>query len=162
MEMRPHLRRVYLSVRDLDTYGPAACQLGFKTLPELDVSLDGETFHSALLDLGPSSVDGWLAQQLATELGVADDDILDAAAHELVLEGRRVALTPLEYSVIAYLQQNEGKPVSRASLIENVWGYSHVGSNVVETVVRSLRKKLGERASAIDTVRGVGYRFRRP
>jgi DNA-binding response OmpR family regulator len=52
--------------------------------------------------------------------------------------------------------------VSRGSLIENVWGYSYEGSsNVVDTVVLSLRKKLGQQASAIETVRGVGYRFRR-
>jgi DNA-binding response OmpR family regulator len=41
-----------------------------------------------------------------------------------------------------------------------VWGYTHVGSNVVDTIVRSLRRKLGERASMIETVRGHGYRMR--
>jgi len=119
-------------------------------------------YHTALLDLGPSSVDGWLTRLVAAELGVGDDDILDANAHELVLDGRRVTLTPLEYSVFSYLYQNEGRAITRAALIENVWGYSYAGSNVVETVVRSLRKKLEDRASAIETIRGVGYRFRRP
>ena len=47
-----------------------------------------------------------------------------------------------------------------AEVASAVWGYSHVGSNVIDTVVRSLRKKLGERASMIETVRGRGYRLR--
>jgi DNA-binding response OmpR family regulator len=45
-------------------------------------------------------------------------------------------------------------------LIEDVWGWKQTGSNVIEAVIRSLRKKLGDRASAIETIRGSGYRFR--
>lgn len=60
-----------------------------------------------------------------------------------------------------YLRRHEGRAVSRADLIENVWGYSYEGgSNVVDTIVRSLRKKLGGQARTLETVRGVGYRFR--
>ena len=51
--------------------------------------------------------------------------------------------------------------VSRYDLLADVWGYdANVGSNVIEAVVHSLRKKLGPRSSVIETVRGVGYRFR--
>lgn len=51
--------------------------------------------------------------------------------------------------------------VNRISLLQDVWGYSYQGgSNVVEAVIRSLRKKLGSRASMIETVRGSGYRLR--
>lgn len=61
-----------------------------------------------------------------------------------------------------YLYQREDRAVTRTSLLEEVWGYDYEGdSNVVDVVIRSLRKKLGERASLIETVRGVGYRFRR-
>jgi len=115
-----------------------------------------------MIDFGPTSVDGWLAGLVAAELGVEEGGILDIDARELVLNGQRTGLTPLEFGVIHYLYQHEGKAVSRASLIENVWGYSYDGgSNVVDTVILSLRKKLGEQASVIETVRGVGYRFRR-
>ncbi|MGH7484187.1 MAG: winged helix-turn-helix domain-containing protein, partial [bacterium] len=63
--------------------------------------------------------------------------------------------------VLEYLLDREGQAVSRASLIQDVWGYSYTGgSNVIEAVVRSLRKKLQERASCVETVSGVGYRFR--
>jgi DNA-binding response OmpR family regulator len=50
--------------------------------------------------------------------------------------------------------------VSRAALLRDVWGYEEAsGSNVIEVIVRSLRRKLGAQASAIETVRGLGYRF---
>ena len=76
------------------------------------------------------------------------------------MDGRRVDLTRLEFDVLDYLHQRRGKVVDRSDLLRDVWGYSHVGSNVIDTVVRSLRKKLGERASMIETIRGLGYRLR--
>jgi DNA-binding response OmpR family regulator len=72
-----------------------------------------------------------------------------------------VPLTKLELAVFDYLQRHANKAVSRASLLEDVWGYSYTGgSNVVDVVIRSLRKKLGDRSAVIETVSGVGYRVR--
>lgn len=71
-------------------------------------------------------------------------------------------LTRLEFGVLSYLRQRDGRVVDRASLLRDVWGYEDGGSNVIEAVVRSLRRKLGDRAPAIETVRGVGYRFTSP
>jgi DNA-binding response OmpR family regulator len=113
-----------------------------------------------MLDFGPSSVDGWLTKLAARELLIEEDSILDPVERQLVIGGRRVDLTRLEFEVLDYLYQRQGKVVDRSSLLRDVWGYSHVGSNVIDTVVRSLRKKLGERASMIETVRGRGYRLR--
>ena len=60
-----------------------------------------------------------------------------------------------------YLQAHPGKAVSRYDLMEAVWGYRNdTASNVVDVVVRSLRRKLGVESSAVETVRGTGYRFR--
>jgi len=161
MALRPNLRRVYSVVCDLPTFAPVISKLGFRPLDEADVKLDNIIYHAAVLDFGPASVDGWLAGLVAAELGVEEGGILDIDARELVLDGQRAALTPLEFGVMHYLYQHEGKAVSRSSLLEHVWGYSYDGdSNVIDTIVRSLRKKLGERASVIETVRGVGYRFR--
>jgi len=161
MAMRPHLRRAYLTVCDLPTYAPVAVKLGFRPFAEPGLRLDGATYHSAVLDFGPSSVDGWLASLVDAELGVAEDALLDAEARELVLDGHRVGLTNLEFSVMQYLCEREGKAVGRPSLLTDVWGHHYEGaSNVVDVVMRSLRKKLGPRASAIETVPRVGYRFR--
>jgi DNA-binding response OmpR family regulator len=126
------------------------------------VEADGDSYSTAMLDFGPSSVDGWLARLVASELGVEDDSLLDCAARELALNGRRVSLTRLEFGVMEYLQRHAGQAVPRVSLLENVWEQSYDGgSNVVDVVIRALRKKLGDRASAIETVQGVGYRLRR-
>lgn len=161
MEMRPGLRRVYLPVIDLPTYAPVAIELGFRPLEEAFCKLDGEVYHTAMLDFGPASVDGWLARIVAAELGVQEGGILDVRARQLVLGERRVDLTPLEFELLSYLCENEGRACSRARLLEKVWGHEHLGaSNVVDAVVRGLRKKLGDRSQLIEAVRGVGYRFR--
>ena len=159
MELRPELRRLYTTVRDIATYAPIVAPLGFAMLPEA-IQLDEAEYHSALLDFGPSSVDGWLARLAANELLIESESILDPIERQLVLNGRRVDLTRLEFDVLDYLYQRQPKVVERSALLRDVWGYTHVGSNVVDTVVRSLRRKLGERASMIETVRGRGYRFR--
>ena len=59
------------------------------------------------------------------------------------------------------LESRPGEAVSRSELLGNVWGHDYDGgSNVVDAVVRGLRKKCGEHADILETVRGVGYRLR--
>jgi hypothetical protein len=162
MEMRPGLRRMYLTLRDLVPYAAVAQNLGFKVLPAQQVALDGIAYHTAMLDFGPDSVDGWLAYLAAAELGIrAADALLDADARELVLGAQRVALTPLEFGVMSHLSQREGKAISRSELLQQVWGTRYEGgSNVVDAVIHTLRHKLGVRADCVETVSGVGYRLR--
>ena len=160
MDMRPNLRRIYTVVSDIATFGPMVAPLGFVPLPGDPPTFDGVPFYSAVLDFGPSSIDGWLARLVAAELKIEDDSILDLAQHQLVLDGRRVDLTKLEFDVISYLHQRQGVVVERSDLLRDVWGYDYAGgSNVIEANVRSLRKKLGSHAGSIETVRGLGYRF---
>lgn len=60
-----------------------------------------------------------------------------------------------------YLMEREGKAVTRAELLADVWGYGYEGdANVVEVAVSALRRKLGDGSSMVATVRGVGYRYR--
>ena len=74
------------------------------------------------------------------------------------MRGERVALTPLEFGLFNHLREREGKAVSRPELLREVWGTDYAGgSNVVDAVVRSLRRKLGAPASVVETVRGSGY-----
>lgn len=162
MALRPGLRRVYTAVRDLATYAPIVTRLKFAPL-DTSIAIDGTVYFTAVLDFGPSSVDGWLADLVAEELGVESDEIaVDTVAGEVRLQGRSIALTPLELGVFAELYRCEGKVVTRRSLLQDVWGSDYQGgSNIVDSVVRSLRKKLGDNASSIETARGYGYRFRR-
>lgn len=163
MEMRPTLRRIYSIVQDAGTYGPMVAPLGFELLPGDPIEFDGVPYFATQNDFGPSSIDGWLARLVAAELQIEDDSILDLVQHQLILDGRRVDLTKLEFDVISYLQQHQGLVVERGALLRDVWGYEYAGgSNVIEANVRSLRRKLGDRAGSIETVRGLGYRFTVP
>lgn len=163
MEMRPHLRRVYLAVADLDPYARVAGQLGFRVIAAEPVVVDGRPYRTAVLDFGPESVDGWLAGLAAAELGLHDSrDILDRDARELVLDGSRIELTPLEFGVLCHLQDHAGSAVSRDTMLREVWQSSYTGwSNKVDAVIACLRRKLGPHAECIETVTGVGYRYRR-
>jgi hypothetical protein len=160
MELRPALRRLYVVVHDVPTYWPVVEKLGFRPIAEHGVELGGIEYTSVALDFGPGSVDGWIAGLVDAELEVNDAASSDEAARELTVQGRRVALTPLEFGLFAHLRQCEGKVVSRNDLLREVWGTEFTGgSNVVDAVVRSLRRKLGPGALVVETVRGSGYRL---
>jgi hypothetical protein len=159
MAKRPGLRRVYLTLRDLSPYEAAATELTFTVLSDA-VTLDGDVYRTALLDMGPQSVDGWLASLAAAQLGSCQQ-LLDVASRELVVDDRRVSLTRREFQTMVHLVERSGAIVSRDDLITSIWGSeSDVVSNVVDTTIRSLRKKLADRSSVIETVSGIGYRFR--
>jgi hypothetical protein len=161
MDARPALRRVYLAVEDLAPYAPVAAELGF--LPfDGPVSLGERSIHSAVLDFGPRSVDGWLAELAGAGLGIEGErELLDARSRELVLPDGRVELTPLEYGLLSYLMEREGEAVSRDDLLRDVWqSVATSSSNVVDAVVATLRRKLGDEAARVQTIRGVGYRYR--
>ena len=161
MELRPQLRRVYAAVCDVDAWRTALLKLGFQMLPRYDADLNGVRYHSALLDFGPGSVDGWLSKLAGDELRVDEGDLLDVSGRRLKINGLYLALTRLEFQVLQFLIQREGEAVSRETLRKQVWAHRGDGSsNVVDAVIRALRKKLGARASTIETVSGVGYRFR--
>jgi DNA-binding response OmpR family regulator len=146
---------------DPEAVTPALAPLGFAPLALARIDVDGVGFTTLLNDLGPTSVDGWLSDVVGRELQTDEDGVLDAARRELVLDGHRVALTRLEFDLLRYLQEREGEAVERDSLLRDVWGYDWTGgSNVIEVVVSAVRRKLGERADALETVRGVGYRLR--
>jgi predicted protein tyrosine phosphatase len=169
MTLRPHLRRVYAAGPVLPSLGPVLETLGFRALPVPEAGRKAAPTlvspqldpSNLVLDFGPGSVDSWLAGLVAAEIGIDVGPALDETARELTLDGRQIRLTPLEIGVLKTLLGADGKAVSRADLLEQVWGYEFTGgSNVVDVVVRSLRRKLGDRAQVVEAVRGVGYRLR--
>lgn len=108
--------------------------------------------------MGPASVNGWLHRLLARELGIDSHDFLDPERQAVLVEGKPIELTALEFKVAAYLYANIGNAVSRERLLNNIWGHSYEGgSNVVDAVITNLRRKLGEQNYKVQTVRGHGY-----
>jgi hypothetical protein len=161
MQLRPDLRRIYVTVTGVPTYWPTVEKLGFRPAAATPAELDGTGYASVFLDFGPGSVDGWLAGLVAAELGLEARLRLDETANEVFVEGRPISLTPLEFGVLAKLERSDGRAVTRRELLESVWGTSFTGgSNVVDAAVHSLREKLGAEAEMIQTVRSVGYRLR--
>ena len=87
---------------------------------------------------------------------------LDESRRRAAVDGNEVALTRKEFDLLSDLMRHPGRVSSRNQLLERVWGYDRPGmTRTVDVHVRQLRKKLGDPAAdLIETVVGVGYRFR--
>lgn len=88
--------------------------------------------------------------------------VIDRAAHEVTVDGRRVVLTAKEFSLLSFLSANRGRVFSRDTLLARVWGARYEGgARTVDIHVRRLRAKLGD-ALPLETLRGAGYKMRSP
>jgi len=86
---------------------------------------------------------------------------IDPARHNVSVEGKRVNLTSIEFKLLCTLIQRRGRVQARDRLLNDVWGYeSVIDTRTVDTHVRRLREKLGKTGTAVETVRGFGYRLR--
>lgn len=93
-----------------------------------------------------------------------DELTLDFNSYEAMLSGEVLALTPKEFELLKLLVTNPSKAFSRDELLEKIWGYEYYGdTRTVDVHIRHLRHKLESAArlsGAIETVRGIGYRFK--
>ena len=89
---------------------------------------------------------------------------INFSRYEIFLDQEKLELTPKEYELLKLFVTNAGKAYSREQLLEKVWGYEYYGdTRTVDVHVRHLRAKLAidpDFAEVIETVRGVGYRFK--
>ena len=87
--------------------------------------------------------------------------VIDPERHQVEVEDEPLELTATEFRLLQHLAVNAGRVQTRQMLLENVWGYTFDGyARTVDTHIRRLRKKLGPLGEKVETVRGVGYRFR--
>ena len=105
----------------------------------------------------------WTRSEFATEERLKIGSlVVDRAAHEVSVDGRRVTLTAKEFSLLAFLAANRGRVFSRETLLARVWGSRYEGgARTVDIHVRRLRTKLGD-ALPLETLRGAGYKLRAP
>jgi two-component system phosphate regulon response regulator PhoB len=90
-----------------------------------------------------------------------DGLVVDLDAHRISVDNAETNLTATEFRLLTELIHNLGKVLTRNTLLDKVWGYQFDGyARTVDTHIRRLRQKLGPYAGWIETVRGVGYRFR--
>lgn len=89
---------------------------------------------------------------------------LDLNSHRASYEGKTIHLKPKEFELLAFLMRHRGRAFSRDQLLEQVWGYEYAGdTRTVDVHIRWLREKVERdpsRPQLIETVRGVGYRFK--
>tara|TARA_X000000950_G_scaffold120844_1_gene151503 strand:+ start:18256 stop:18936 length:681 start_codon:yes stop_codon:yes gene_type:complete len=85
---------------------------------------------------------------------------MNVDAHELIVDGKNILLTALEFKLLKHLLKRKGRVQTRDQLLGDVWGYSsEVTTRTVDTHIKRLREKLGKPGDFIQTIRGVGYRF---
>jgi hypothetical protein len=154
----PTARRIYTGMARPEVSLAVLAALGFEAPPELGPGVAGVGVGTLMLDFGPGGVLGWLARTVDAQFAPAGS-WLDVDARALRLGSVTVPLTKLEFGVMRHLQAHPGCVVTRDELLRDVWGQSFGGSNVVDAVVRTLRKKLGAQGLAVETVIGHGYRF---
>jgi hypothetical protein len=174
----PSTTRLYAAASDPADH-PEWAPLGFREQPELSapgLALGGGPHRTFCLEFGAGGIFGWIGRLVDAEyespeppdgtsppVEPAPSDrsglYLDEARRQLVLDGADIALTPLQWNLLRHLSSNPERVIDRDELVQAVWGVAFVGSNVVDAAIRSLRKKLGSRAGAIETVKGFGYRY---
>lgn len=86
--------------------------------------------------------------------------IMDKSAHTVTADGKPVELSVKEYDLLQYFIENQGKALSRESILTSVWNYDYFGdARTIDTHVKKLRAKLGDKGDYIRTIWGMGYKF---
>ena len=85
---------------------------------------------------------------------------IHTASRQVEVNGEEIALSPKEYDLLIYFTDNQNRALSREQILNRIWGYDFFGDDrTVDTVIKRLRKKLGDEGERIQTVRSIGYRF---
>lgn len=86
--------------------------------------------------------------------------VLDKAAHQVTIDGKAVELSYKEFELLAYFMENQGVALSREKILNHVWNYDYFGdARTIDTHVKKLRSKMGEKGDLIKTIWGMGYKF---
>ena len=86
--------------------------------------------------------------------------LIDKAAHQVTIDGKEVELSFKEFELLSYFVENQGIALSREKILNNVWNYDYFGdARTIDTHVKKLRSKMGDKGDYIKTIRGMGYKF---
>ena len=101
-----------------------------------------------------------------TSAGAGDEQLeaagicLDERAHEVTVDGKKVELSFKEFELLRYFLENQGIALSREKILNHVWNYDYFGdARTIDTHVKKLRAKMGEKGAYIRTIWGMGYKF---
>lgn len=86
--------------------------------------------------------------------------LLDRNAHMVVIDGQNIDLSYKEFELLTYFMENAGIALSREKILNNVWNYDYFGdARTIDTHVKKLRSKMGEKGNLIKTIWGLGYKL---
>jgi DNA-binding response OmpR family regulator len=86
--------------------------------------------------------------------------VLDKAAHVVTIDNQTIDLSFKEFELLTYFIENQGIALSREKILNNVWNYDYFGdARTIDTHVKKLRSKMGEKGEYIKTIWGMGYKF---
>lgn len=86
--------------------------------------------------------------------------VLNRSAHEVTIDGKRIDLSFKEFELLSYFMENKDIALSRERILNHVWDYDYFGdARTIDTHVKKLRSKMGEKGSCIKTIWGMGYKF---
>ena len=86
--------------------------------------------------------------------------VLDKTAHRVTIDGQPIDLSYKEFELLAYFLENKGIALSREKILNNVWNYDYFGdARTIDTHVKKLRSKMGEKGDLIKTIWGMGYKL---
>ena len=86
--------------------------------------------------------------------------VLNRSAHEVTIDGKRIDLSFKEFDLISYFMETKDIALSRERILNHVWDYDYFGdARTIDTHVKKLRSKMGEKGSCIKTIWGMGYKF---
>lgn len=86
--------------------------------------------------------------------------VLDKAAHRVTIDGQEIELSFKEFELLSYFIENKGLALSREKILNHVWNYDYFGdARTIDTHVKKLRSKMGEKGDYIKTIWGMGYKF---
>ena len=90
----------------------------------------------------------------------ADGIRIDKSAHQVLIDGKSVELSFKEFELLSYFVENKGIALSREKILNAVWNYDYYGdARTIDTHVKKLRSKMGEKGNLIRTIWGMGYKF---
>ena len=85
---------------------------------------------------------------------------IDKTAHQVIIDGKNIELSYKEFELLAYFVANKGVALSREKILNSVWNYDYFGdARTIDTHVKKLRSKMGEKGEYIKTIWGMGYKF---
>ena len=120
----------------------------------------GKPFSPKILVARVDAILRRTTQVTSEDIVEAGGIVINKAAHSVEIDGKEIELSFKEFELLTYFIENKGIALSREKILNNVWNYDYFGdARTIDTHVKKLRGKMGEKGDLIKTIWGMGYKF---